>query len=71
MSYVAETNAEIRPVFITAKQLAIMLSVSKRTLYRMRSAGQLPSPLCVGSVVRWRLSEILDWIQADCPKRPQ
>lgn len=56
-------------VCITAKQLAIMLSVSKRTLYRLRCAGQLPSPLRIGGVVRWRLDEIINWIEAGCPTK--
>lgn len=69
MASAVEFDAGIGPVCISAKQLAIMLSVSKRTLYRMRSAGELPSPLRIGGVVRWRLDEITNWIRAGCPKQ--
>jgi excisionase family DNA binding protein len=62
-------DIQIRQIFVTAKQLAIMLACSKRTLYRMRSAGKLPSPLRIGGVVRWRLQDVQDWIAAGCPEQ--
>ena len=52
---------------LTAKQLAALLQVSLRTLWRMRSAGQVPSPLRFGGTVRWRKDEVLQWIAAGCP----
>lgn len=52
---------------ITAEQLAGTLQVSKRTLWRMRSAGQLPRPLRIGGVVRWRREEVAGWIAEGCP----
>jgi predicted DNA-binding transcriptional regulator AlpA len=71
MSTVEESvKTRVGPVVVTARQLAIMLQVSKRTLWRMRSAGQLPSPMRVGGIVRWRLDEIQKWITEGCPARP-
>jgi len=61
-------DAVIEPLVVTAKQLAIMLQVSKRTLFRMRSAGRLPSPMRVGGIVRWRLEDVQNWISAGCPE---
>lgn len=55
-------------VFVTARQFAIMLQVSKRTLWRLRSAGKIPSPMRVGGIVRWKLDDILQWMAAGCPK---
>ena len=60
---------EVAPVVVTARQLAIMLQVSKRTLFRMRSAGRLPAPLRVGGVVRWRLLDVQNWIANGCPSQ--
>lgn len=60
---------EVAPVVVTARQLAIMLQVSKRTLFRMRSAGRLPAPLRVGGVVRWRLQDVQNWIANGCPSQ--
>ncbi len=68
MTEVKSVDSGIEPVVITAKQLAIMLQVSKRTLWRLRSAGRLPSPMRVGGIVRWRLDDVVDWIADGWPK---
>ena len=53
---------------ISASQLADLLSVSERTLYRLKSVGRLPVPIVLGGSVRWRLTEIREWINQGCPK---
>lgn len=55
------------PVLLTAADVASLLKVSKRTLWRMQSAGRLPSPIRIGGIVRWRLVEVEEWIAAGCP----
>lgn len=50
-----------------AKTLAKMLSVSLRTIWRLRSAGKLPKPVRFGGSVRWRLSDIALWQELRCP----
>lgn len=52
---------------ITANQFAKLLSISERTLYRLKSTGQLPAPIVLGGSVRWRLTEVRDWIANGCP----
>lgn len=52
---------------ITAAELAKLLNVSTRTLWRLRSAGQLPQPVRLGGAVRWRIEEVKNWIAAGCP----
>jgi len=56
---------------LTAKQVATWLQISERTLWRMRSAGQLPAPLRVGGTVRWRRDAIAIWLAAGCPPEPK
>ena len=56
---------------ITANQLAKLLSISERTLYRLKSTGQLPAPIVLGGSVRWRLTEVRDWIANGCPTPPE
>jgi predicted DNA-binding transcriptional regulator AlpA len=51
---------------ISAKVLAKMLSLSARTVWRLRSAGKLPKPVCVGASIRWRLSDISLFLECDC-----
>lgn len=53
---------------VNAKELARILSVSERTLYRLKSTGELPLPIVLGGSVRWRLSEIRHWIDQGCPR---
>ncbi len=53
---------------ITANQLADLLNISERTLYRLKSTGVIPKPISLGGSVRWRLTEIRTWIEQGCPK---
>ena len=54
------------PSLITAAEFAEMLKVSVRTLWRLRSAKQVPEPVRLGGAVRWRLDEVTKWIAAGC-----
>jgi excisionase family DNA binding protein len=63
-----ETKAPIPFELITAVQLAELLSISERTLYRLKSTGQLPKPISLGGSVRWRITEVRSWIAQGCPK---
>ncbi|MFC1738562.1 helix-turn-helix transcriptional regulator [Planctomycetota bacterium] len=51
---------------LSAKQLAKMLSLSPRTVFRLRSSRKLPFPVCVGGSVRWRLSDIELFLDCNC-----
>ncbi|MDZ4852068.1 MAG: helix-turn-helix domain-containing protein [Pirellulaceae bacterium] len=62
-----DSKASIPCELITATQLADLLSISERTLYRLKSTGRLPSPLTLGGSVRWRLTDVRDWIAKGCP----
>ncbi|MFC1634556.1 helix-turn-helix transcriptional regulator [Planctomycetota bacterium] len=50
----------------TAKELAEMLSLSVRTVWRLRSAGKLPQPVNVGSSCRWRVCDVEKWLSVNC-----
>jgi excisionase family DNA binding protein len=62
-----ESAAASEPLLITALELAHLLQVSTRTLWRLRSAGELPQPVRFGGTVRWRLDEVRKWIAEGCP----
>lgn len=66
-----DTKSTMLRELITANQLADMLSISERTLYRLKSIGQLPEPIVLGGSVRWRLAEVREWIANGCPKPPE
>lgn len=55
-------------VLIPAEEVATMLGVSERTLWRLLSAGKLPEPVRIGRNTRWRAAEVRDWIEQGCPR---
>lgn len=52
---------------IKADELAQLLNVSTRTLWRMLSAGKVPEPVRLGGCTRWRLDQVRQWIGDGCP----
>lgn len=54
-------------LLIDAKTFAKLLSISSRTLSRLIDLKAVPMPVHLGRLVRWRLAEVLKWIEADCP----
>jgi excisionase family DNA binding protein len=47
---------------LDVRAVATLLDCSPRHVYRMADAGQMPAPVRLGALVRWRRQEILDWI---------
>jgi excisionase family DNA binding protein len=56
-----------RPEFYTGDELAHILKVSKRHLYRLVDRGAAPQPTRLGASVRWHRETVLKWIAAGCP----
>ncbi len=54
---------------LTAKDLAKMLSLSKRQIFRLNSCGKIPAPIRIGGAVRWFAQEIAAWLAAGAPDR--
>lgn len=54
---------------VSARELAAMVNVSLRQVWRLNSAGKLPRPIRLGGSVRWNRQEIMDWFEAGCPDR--
>jgi excisionase family DNA binding protein len=47
---------------LTAKQLAAMLAISPKTVFKLAKAGRIPS-FRVGSAVRFDARHIIDWLR--------
>lgn len=61
------TNAQVTERLLTAREVGEMLSLSKRQIFRMRSSGLICPPVKVGTgAIRWRQSDIEDWIAMGC-----
>ena len=54
-------------LLINAEQVANILNISERTLWRLVSGGKVPQPVRIGRSARWRVQDIYDWIESGCP----
>jgi predicted DNA-binding transcriptional regulator AlpA len=54
-------------LLIDARTFACLLNVSQRHVWRLLDEKAIPEPVRLGRLVRWRLPEILEWIEASCP----
>lgn len=54
---------------LTAKAVGEVLSLSKRQIFRLNSAGKIPAPVRIGGSVRWRQGDVERWIAWDCPDK--
>jgi prophage regulatory protein len=54
---------------ISARELAAMLDVSLRQIWRLNAAGKLPRPARLGGSVRWNREEVQKWFESGCPSR--
>jgi len=61
------TTPQTGPALISATELAELLQISTRTLWRLRSAGKLIRPIRLGGSTRWSLDEVQTWIAEGCP----
>lgn len=55
-------------MLIGAGELARLLGVSKRQVWRLRSRGDLIEPIKIGSTTRWPLDAVREWITVGCPR---
>lgn len=55
------------PLLIPVEQVAEMLNLSTRTVWRMLAAGRIPEPVRIGGSVRWHLDRVRQWVDAGCP----
>ena len=59
------------PVLLTVKEVAEMLGLSERTVYRLADVNKMPRPVKIGAAVRWRRNELDTWIEDGCPTSPK
>ncbi len=56
-------------LLIDVKTTAKLLNVSERMVYRLADQKAAPCPVRLGTLVRWRLAEIIEWIDSGCPSK--
>lgn len=57
---------------LDVKAVAVLLGgCSTRHVRRLTDSGRMPRPLKLGGLLRWRRTELVDWIRARCPNQQQ
>ena len=64
-----QVNQLQQPLAISARQLASMLGVSIRQVWRLNETGKLPKPMRLGGSRKWLRKEIEAFLEAGCPDR--
>ncbi len=59
-----QVRAAAEAILLTVKQVAQMLCIGERTVWRLSSTGELPSPICIGRSKRWCRQTIEDYVLA-------
>jgi excisionase family DNA binding protein len=53
---------------LNCRQVARLLGVSVRSVYRLRDGQKMPRPVRVGTLIRWREGDLREWLEAGCPR---
>lgn len=48
---------------LTVKDVAEMLGIGRRTVWRLIATGQIPPPMRIGRSVRWRKASFERWLE--------
>jgi excisionase family DNA binding protein len=57
-------NHTIESLTLDVTEVAQMLGISKRTVYRLLDGGEIPRPIKLGNATRWRRSDIVLFVEA-------
>ena len=71
MPTTAPPPSTAEPVLLSVADVARMLSVSVRHVWRLRDSGDLPAPIYLGRTVRWRKAALDRWIAECSTTRPR
>ena len=55
------------PELLSIGEVARLLTVSTRSVWRMRRERRMPSPIKLRGSVRWRLDDLRQWMAEGCP----
>ena len=65
---VSQENTSER-MALSVAEVAELLNVSTRHIWKLHATGRLPAPIRLGRSVRWRADELRAWLEAGCPSR--
>ncbi|MEO2017433.1 MAG: helix-turn-helix domain-containing protein [Fuerstiella sp.] len=70
-SYEPGSQGGEEPWLLSASDVAALLAVNKRTIWRWDSAGVLPAPVRISGTTRWKRADVEEWVRAGCPPQQQ
>lgn len=62
-------KATIEAALLDAEQAAAYCGMSRPAWYKRVASAQVPRPVKIGGLSRWRKGELAAWIDAGCPAR--
>ncbi len=66
-SCITAEKAQSGAALLTARQVAELLQISPRSVYRLSDSGHIPKPQKVGTTLsRWSRAELEKWINDGC-----
>lgn len=65
MSSPTEVQQTSQPL-LTVNEVARLLNLSIRSVWRLRSAGRIPQPVTIGGSIRWKEEDLRKWIAEGC-----
>ena len=68
---IMEKRTEQNIQLLTAKDAAKICRLSKRSWFRLSAAGRIPKAVKIGGSVRWKLSDVEQWLEMGCPIRKE
>lgn len=54
-------------LLLKVNELARLLGISERSIWRLQSKGHLPPSIRLAGSIRWRRGEVEAWVDAGCP----
>lgn len=63
------SEGTIQSIAISARELAELLGVSLRQVWRLNATAKLPRNMQLGGSRKWSRTEIMNWFEAGCPDR--
>lgn len=64
-------NADGIPELMTAREVAQVLRISERSVWRLCAEKKIPSPLHVGGAARWKKQDFEQWFKVATQRRDQ
>lgn len=56
---------------LKVQDVAKLTGLSVRSIWKLLASGRMPAAVRIGRAVRFRATEINEWISAGCPSREQ